>query len=105
MSQSPFNIHDLLNSAKDLMEQSQQRIDKIEVNSEAGAGMVKITMDGKHTVTHLVLAKELLKEPTDIIETLIAAAVNDASRKIIEATHTSAASIADLFKNTTDDPR
>lgn len=105
MSQSPFNIHDLLNSAKDLMEQSQQRIDTIAVNSEAGAGMVKITMNGQHQVTRIDLADELLKESKNIIETLVTAAVNDASRKVIEATQNSAASIADLFKNTTDDPR
>ena len=64
------------------MQNMQQEIATLEVQGEAGAGMVKLIMTGRHDVKKVSLDPSLLNEDQEILEDLIAAAVNDAVRKV-----------------------
>jgi DNA-binding YbaB/EbfC family protein len=68
------------------MKQAQAAIAALEVEGEAGAGMVKVVMTGRHDVKRVSLDASLLSEDKDVLEDLIAAAVNDAVRKVEAAT-------------------
>ncbi len=67
---------------QDQMQKTQEEIANLEVTGEAGAGLVKVVMTGRHDVKSVSLDDALMKEEKDIIEDLLAAAVNDAVRKI-----------------------
>ncbi|MEQ9022488.1 MAG: YbaB/EbfC family nucleoid-associated protein [Pseudomonadales bacterium] len=64
------------------MQQMQEEIQTMEVVGEAGAGMVKVTMTGRHDVKRVAIDPSLGSEDLEMLEDLIAAAVNDAVRKI-----------------------
>ncbi|MBE9397562.1 YbaB/EbfC family nucleoid-associated protein [Pontibacterium sp. N1Y112] len=64
------------------MQKAQEEIAKAEVTGESGAGLVKITMNGRHDVRVVDLDESLMEEDKEILEDLIAAAVNDAVRKV-----------------------
>jgi len=68
------------------MKKAQAAIAALEVEGEAGAGMVKVVMTGRHDVKRVSLDASLLSEDKDVLEDLIAAAVNDAVRKVEVAT-------------------
>ncbi len=63
------------------MQRAQEQIAAMEVTGEAGAGLVKITINGRHDVRSVKIAPELLGEEITMLEDLVAAAVNDANRK------------------------
>ena len=60
----------------------QNELSRLEVVGESGAGMVKVTMNGHHDVTAVKLDPALMAEDKTILEDLLAAAVNDAVRKV-----------------------
>jgi nucleoid-associated protein EbfC len=64
------------------MKQAQDAIAAMEVEGEAGGGMVKIVMTGRHDVKRVTIAPMLLTEDKDMLEDLVAAAMNDAVRKV-----------------------
>jgi len=64
------------------MQKAQQDLAKAEVIGESGAGLVKITMNGRHDVRRVDIDASLMKEEKDVLEDLIAAAINDAVRKV-----------------------
>jgi len=64
------------------MQQVQEELGKTDIVGEAGAGLVKVTMTGKHAVKRVAIAPSLLQEDADMLEDLIAAAINDAVRKV-----------------------
>jgi len=64
------------------MQKAQEEIANMEVTGESGAGLVKITMTGKHDVKHVNIDPTLLGDDKDMLEDLIAAAVNDANRRV-----------------------
>ncbi|MEJ6592324.1 MAG: YbaB/EbfC family nucleoid-associated protein [SAR86 cluster bacterium] len=75
-----------------LMKQAQQMQEKVqdiqaqlakaEVTGESGAGMVKVVMTGRHDVKRVQIDPSLLTEDKEILEDLLAAAVNDAVRRV-----------------------
>ena len=67
------------------MQQMQEELAKAETQGESGGGLVKVVMTGRHDVKSVSLDDSLMEEDKEIIEDLLAAAVNDAVRKI-EAT-------------------
>ena len=69
---------------QDNMKKAQEELGNIEVMGEAGAGMVKITMSCHHVVKRVDLDKSLLGDDKEMLEDLIAAALNDAVRKVAE---------------------
>ena len=64
------------------MKQAQDAIAALEVEGEAGGGMVKVVMTGRHDVKRVTIAPTLLSEDKDMLEDLVAAAMNDAVRKV-----------------------
>ncbi len=67
------------------MKKMQEQLAAVEVEGQSGAGMVKVVMTCRHDVKRVVIDDSLLKDDKDMLEDLIAAAVNDAVRRV-EAT-------------------
>lgn len=81
------DINDLLKQAKEMQEQmqkAQQEMAEKEVTGESGAGLVKVVMNGKHVVKKVTLDPSLMQEEQSLVEDLMAAATNDAVRKVEE---------------------
>ena len=70
---------------QDNMKKAQDELGNIEVTGESGAGLVKVTMTCKHDVRRVSIDPSLLGDDKDMLEDLVAAAFNDAVRRI-EAT-------------------
>ena len=68
------------------LKKAQEEIAGMEVEGQAGAGMVKIVMTGRHDVKRVSIDPSLMSEDKDMLEDLIAAAVNDAVRRVEAAT-------------------
>src|SRR6202040_1074317 len=64
------------------MKQAQDAIAALEVEGEAGGGAGKGVMNGRHDVKRVTIAPSLLSEDKDMLEDLVAAAMNDAVRKV-----------------------
>lgn len=69
---------------QDRMQRVQEEIAKMEVTGESGAGLVKVVMLGNHNVRRVELDDSLMEDDKDMIEDLLAAAVNDAVRRVEE---------------------
>ncbi|ROO26364.1 YbaB/EbfC family nucleoid-associated protein [Salinisphaera japonica] len=67
------------------MEEAQKELARMEVTGEAGAGMVKVTMTGKHEVKNVQIDPSALEEDAEFLEDLIAAAINDAVQHVESA--------------------
>lgn len=67
------------------MQKAQEEIAKMEIIGESGGGLVKITMTGKHEARRVEIDDSLVGEDKDMLEDLVAAAINDAAHKV-EAT-------------------
>ncbi len=81
------DLNNLLKQAKEMQEQfekTQKQLAEQEVTGESGAGLVKVTMNGKHNVKKIALDSTLMNEEQSLVEDLVAAAVNDAVRKVGE---------------------
>ncbi len=63
------------------MQKVQEKLADIEVEGIAGAGLVKVTMNCRNVVRRVTIDPSLLSDDKDMLEDLIAAAVNDAVRK------------------------
>ena len=64
------------------MQKVQAEIANIEVSGESGGGMVKVTMTGKHEVKRVQIEPAVSGEDREMLEDLVAAAVNDAVHKV-----------------------
>ncbi|MGL5285693.1 hypothetical protein SAMN05880558_10282 [Aeromonas sp. RU39B] len=69
---------------QDRMQKMQEQLAEMEVTGEAGAGMVKITMMGNHNVRRVEIDQGLMEDDKEMLEDLIAAAFNDAVRRVEE---------------------
>jgi hypothetical protein len=66
------------------MQKAQEEIANMEVIGESGAGMVKVTMTGSHSVKRVQIDESLMSDDKELIEDLVAAAFNDAVRRVEE---------------------
>ena len=64
------------------LKKAQDEIAAMEVEGQAGAGMVKVTMTGRHDVKRVSIDPSLMGDDKDMLEDLVAAAVNDAVRRV-----------------------
>src|SRR3990167_2962484 len=64
------------------MQKMQEELANAEVTGQSGAGLVSVVMTGRHDVKRVSLDDSLMQEDKEILEDLIAAAVNDAVRKV-----------------------
>ena len=71
---------------QDDMKKAQEELANIEVEGQAGAGLVKVTMTCKHDVKRVVIDPSLLEDDKDMLEDLVAAAMNDAVRRVESTT-------------------
>ncbi len=69
---------------QDNMKRAQDEIALLEVEGQSGAGLVKVTMTGKHEVKRVAIDPSLLAEDKDMLEDLVAAAFNDGLRRAEE---------------------
>ena len=63
------------------MKKMQEELATIEVEGQSGAGLVKVTMTCRHDVKRVSIDDSLLKDDKDMLEDLVAAAMNDAVRR------------------------
>jgi DNA-binding YbaB/EbfC family protein len=70
---------------QDNVRKMQEQLATIEVEGQSGAGMVKVVMTCRHDVKRVAIDPSLLADDKDMLEDLVAAAVNDAVRRV-EAT-------------------
>ena len=68
------------------LKKAQDELGKLEETGEAGGGMVKVTMSCKHEVRRVDIDPDLLEDDKEMLEDLIAAAVNNACRKVEKTT-------------------
>jgi DNA-binding YbaB/EbfC family protein len=64
------------------MQKAQEEIARMEVVGESGGGMVKVTMTGKHEVQRVQIEPAVIGEDREMLEDLVAAAINDAVRRV-----------------------
>ncbi len=64
------------------LQKAQAQLAEMEVEGQAGAGMVKVVMTGKHDVKRVAIDPSLMSDDKEMLEDLIAAAVNDAVRRV-----------------------
>jgi hypothetical protein len=79
----------LMKQAQQMQEnlrKAQEELGSIEVEGQAGAGMVKVVMTCKHDVKRVSIDPTLMGDDKEMLEDLIAAACNDASRRVEAAT-------------------
>ena len=67
------------------MKRMQEQLATIEIEGQSGAGLVKVVMTCRHDVRRVTIDASLLKDDKDMLEDLVAAAFNDAVRRV-EAT-------------------
>jgi nucleoid-associated protein EbfC len=67
------------------MEKMQEELAALEVVGESGGGMVKVTMTGRHQVRRVAIDPSLIGDDREMLEDLVAAAINDAIHKVEEA--------------------
>ncbi len=68
------------------LKKAQDELGQLEVTGESGGGMVKVTMSCKHDVRRVDIDPGLLDDDKDMLEDLVAAAINDACRKVEKTT-------------------
>ena len=79
----PTKIGEMLQQARQLQEQIQSNLSDREVVGEAGAGMVKVTLNGRYEATEIVISPELIKNgDVEMVQDLVKAAVNAAAGKM-----------------------
>jgi DNA-binding YbaB/EbfC family protein len=64
------------------MQRAQEELASLEVTGESGGGLVKVTMTGRHEVRRIDIDDSLVGDDKDMLEDLVAAAVNDAVHKV-----------------------
>jgi DNA-binding YbaB/EbfC family protein len=67
---------------QDNMKKLRDELAVMEIEGQAGSGMVKVVMTGRHEVRRVVIDPRLLADDREMLEDLVAAAVNDAVRRV-----------------------
>ncbi len=75
------------------MQKLQEELATAEVTGQSGAGLVSVVMNGRHDVKRVSLDDSLMQEDKDVLEDLVAAAINDAVRKIEQNTQSKMAGV------------
>ena len=81
-----MKLNQMMKQAKALQDKLKQQLDEIRVEATAGGGMVTVKMNGNKTVTEVKIDPEVVdRNDVEMLQDLITAAVNEASRKVDEA--------------------
>ncbi len=68
------------------LQKAQEELARQELTGEAGGGLVKVTMNGRHEVRRVEIDDSLLADDKEMLEDLVAAAINDAVHRIADKT-------------------
>jgi nucleoid-associated protein EbfC len=82
------NLGNLMKEAQKMqqrMQEAQEQLSKLTVLGKSGGGMVEIEMNGRHDVLNVKISASLMEEEVEMLEDLVAAAINDAVRKVEKA--------------------
>ena len=91
------NLGNLMKQAQKMQEnlqKAQQEIAQLEITGEAGGGLVRITLTGRYEARRVGIDDSLLADDKDMLEDLVAAAINDAVRKVEQVTQEKIAGMA-----------
>ena len=80
------NIMKQAQAMQENLRKAQEELARIEVNGSAAGGLVKVVMTCRHDVKRVSIDPALLKDEKEVLEDLVAAAMNDAVRKAEETT-------------------
>ena len=76
------------------LQKAQQEIKQLEVTGESGGGLVKVVLTGSYEARRVSIDDSLLTDDKDMLEDLVAAAINDAARKVEKVTQEKIAGMA-----------
>ena len=79
------DISELMQQAQNMqaeLKKAQDELAAAEVKGEAGAGLVSVVMTGRHDIKRVSIDDSVFLEDKEVLEDLLAAAVNDAVRKV-----------------------
>ncbi len=82
-------LGNLMKQAQKMQEQmarAQQELANMEETGQSGGGLVSVVMTGKHEVRRVAIDPSLLADDKDMLEDLVAAAINDAVHRVEETT-------------------
>jgi DNA-binding YbaB/EbfC family protein len=80
-----FDMESLMENAKDIqkkLQETQEKLTNIKVTGTSAANMISVTMNGKHETLEVRIDPKLYERDVDLMPDLIAAAYNDANRKL-----------------------
>ncbi|WP_347332364.1 YbaB/EbfC family nucleoid-associated protein [Marinimicrobium locisalis] len=78
-------LGDFMKQAQEMqanMQKMQEELAQSEVTGQSGAGLISVVMTGRHDVRSVSIDDSLMSEDKEVLEDLVAAAVNDAVRKV-----------------------
>ncbi len=75
------------------MQRMQEELANMEVTGQAGGGMVSVVMTGRHDVKRVSIDNSLMGDDKEMLEDLVAAAVNDAVRQLEQTSQEKMASV------------
>jgi hypothetical protein len=81
-------LGDMMKKAQEMqenMQKAQAELANMEVTGEAGGGMVSIKMRGTHEINRVTIDPSLIDEDVEMLEDLVAAAINDAVHKVAKS--------------------
>lgn len=94
-----MNIKQLMKQAQQMQEQMQQQMASLRVEGTSGGGMVRAEMSGNKELLSITIDPEAVDpEDVDMLQDLVKAAVNEASRKVDEAMQSSLGSMTGGMK-------
>ena len=76
------NIMKQAQAMQENMKKAQEELAQIEVTGGAGGGLVEVTMTCRHDIRRVSIDDSLIGDEKEVLEDLIAAAVNDAVRRV-----------------------
>ncbi|MEE9412967.1 MAG: YbaB/EbfC family nucleoid-associated protein [Methylococcales bacterium] len=83
MMKNPLgNLMQQAQQMQESLQKAQEELAAMEINGESGGGLVKVLMTGKREVRNISIDDSLLADDKDMLEDLVAAAVNDAVRRV-----------------------
>ena len=89
------NMNKIMKQAQALQEKFQQQLEALEVEASSGGGMVTVRMSGNKVVTGVTIDPEVVDpEDVEMLQDLIVAAVNEATRKVDEEAQSQLGSMA-----------
>lgn len=79
------NLGNLMKEAQKMqqrMQEAQEQLTQLVVTGKSGGNMIEINMNGRHDVTKVKISRALMDEDVEMLEDLVAAAINDAVRQV-----------------------